>query len=83
MDWRAFAAAALLLAPALTLSGGHPEEAHPNPEVSAEFDPYSGLVSREQERLRALGFLDDPALAKLGVERSGQAATGSTSEPQR
>jgi hypothetical protein len=74
MDWRAVAAALLLLAPALTLSGGpftsiHPEETYTSPEVPADLDPYAGLVSREQERLRALGFLDDQTLAELNSRR--------------
>ena len=75
MDWRAVAAALLLLAPALTLSGGpftlmiHPEEAYSAAEAPADFDPYAGLVSREQERLRALGFLDDQTLAELNSRR--------------
>ena len=50
MNWRAVAAAVLLLAPALSFSGSpftdiHPEEAYPEPEVPADFDPYAGLVS--------------------------------------
>jgi hypothetical protein len=61
MDWRALAAVALLVAPALTLSGGpftslHPEEAYPNPENPAYDDPYAGFITRVQEKLRALGF---------------------------
>jgi peptidoglycan hydrolase-like protein with peptidoglycan-binding domain len=71
MDWRAVAAALLLLAPALTLSGGpftslHPEEAYSDPEIPADFDPYSGLISRVQERLRALGFDAGPINGDFG-----------------
>lgn len=71
MDWRALAAVALLVAPALTLSGGpftslHPEEAAPDTEVLAEFDPYSGLVSDVQKKLRAQGFDPGPVNGDFG-----------------
>ena len=71
MDWRALAAVALLVAPALTLSGGpftslHPEEAYPDPEVPADFDPYSGLVSDVQRKLRARGFDPGPVNGDFG-----------------
>jgi hypothetical protein len=71
MDWRALAAVALLVAPALTLSGGpftslHPEEAYPDPEVPAGFDPYAGLVSDVQRRLRVLGFDPGPINGDFG-----------------
>jgi hypothetical protein len=73
MDWRALAAVALLLAPALTLSGGpftslHPEEAYPDPEIPAEFAPYADLVSRAQARLRALGFDAGPINGDFGAK---------------
>lgn len=71
MNWRAVAAAVLLLAPALSFSGSpftdiHPEEAYPEPEVPADFDPYAGLVSRVQERLRNLGFDAGPINGDFG-----------------
>ena len=71
MDWRALAAVVLLLAPALTLSSGpftslHPEEASPNPEVPADFDPYADLVSEVQRGLRARGFDPGPVNGDFG-----------------
>src|SRR3954465_3001105 len=77
MNWRAIAAAGLLLAPALSFSGApftdiHPEEAYPDPQVPADFDPYAGLVSRVQEKLRNLGFDAGPINAEFG--RKTQAA---------
>jgi len=73
MDWRALAAVALLVAPALTLSGGpftslHPEEAYPDPEVPADFDPYAGLVSEVQRMLRARGFDAGPINGDFGAK---------------
>jgi hypothetical protein len=92
MDWRAFAATVLVLAPALTFSGSpftsnHPEEAYPDPELPAYFDPYAGLISQVQRKLRERGFDGGPvdgdfssktqaALAQLqlsaGIPVSGQ-----------
>ena len=71
MDWRAFAAALLILAPALTVGGGaftdiHPEEAYPDPQDPPYADAYSGLISRVQERLRALGFDAGPVNGDFG-----------------
>jgi peptidoglycan hydrolase-like protein with peptidoglycan-binding domain len=71
MEWRALAAALVLLAPALSFSSSpftdnHPEEAYPDPEVPADFDPYAGLVSRVQERLRTLGFDAGPVNGDFG-----------------
>jgi len=73
MDWRALAAVALLVAPALTLSGGpftslHPEEAYPDPEIPAEFDAHADLVSRAQARLRTLGFDAGPINGDFGAK---------------
>jgi hypothetical protein len=73
MDWRGLAAVALLLAPALTLSGGpftslHPEEAYPDPEIPADFDPYAGLVSEVQRGLRARGFDPGPVNGEFGAK---------------
>jgi hypothetical protein len=60
MDWRVFAAAVLLVAPALIVGGEftaiHPEESYPDPQDPLSATPYSGFISRVQERLRALGF---------------------------
>ena len=71
MDWRAIAAPLLLLAPAVTLSSDpfnsiQPEDAYPVAEAPAEFDPYAGLVSRVQERLRVLGFDAGPVNGDFG-----------------
>jgi len=71
MDWRALAAVSLLVAPALTLSGGpftslHPEEAHPDPEIPAAFGPYADLVSEVQRKLRARGFDPGPINGDFG-----------------
>ena len=73
MDWRGLAAVVLLLAPALSLSGGpftslHPEEAYPDPEVPAYFDPYSGLISEVQRGLRARGFDPGPVNGDFGAK---------------
>jgi peptidoglycan hydrolase-like protein with peptidoglycan-binding domain len=71
MDWRAVAAALLLVAPGLTIGSGaftslHPEEAHPNPENPAYDDPYAGFITRVQEKLRALGFDAGPINGDFG-----------------
>jgi peptidoglycan hydrolase-like protein with peptidoglycan-binding domain len=71
MDWRALAAVALLVAPALTLSGGpftslHPEAAYPDPEVPADFGPHAGLISEVQRELRARGFDPGPVNGDFG-----------------
>jgi peptidoglycan hydrolase-like protein with peptidoglycan-binding domain len=71
MDWRALAAVVILLAPALTFSGGpftslHPEGAYPDPEIPADFNPYADLVSRAQTRLRTLGFDPGPINGEFG-----------------
>ena len=71
MDWRAVAAAVLIVAPALTVGGGaftslHPEEAYPDPEVPADFDPYAELVSKVQAKLRELGFDAGPINGDFG-----------------
>jgi peptidoglycan hydrolase-like protein with peptidoglycan-binding domain len=73
MDWRVTAAAVLLLAPALSLSGGpftslHPEEAYPDPEIPADFDPYAPLISQVQKRLRTLGFDAGPINGDFGAK---------------
>ena len=92
MDWRAIAAAVLVLAPSLTFSGSpftsiHPEEAYPDPQLPAYFDPYADLISQVQRKLRERGFDTGPvdgdfnsktqaALAQLqlsaGIPVSGQ-----------
>ena len=44
----------------------HPEEAHPDPDTRAQSGPYADLVSRVQERLRALGFDAGPVNGDFG-----------------
>lgn len=71
MDWRALAAAVLLLAPAFTLSSGpftsiNPEQDDPDAEAASEFNPYAGLVSRVQAQLRTLGFYAGPVNGEFG-----------------
>jgi peptidoglycan hydrolase-like protein with peptidoglycan-binding domain len=71
MDWRAVAAAVLLVAPSLTVGGSaftsiHPEEAYPDPSPDAQTAPYSGLISKVQERLRELGFDAGPVNGDFG-----------------
>jgi hypothetical protein len=73
MDWRAFAAALLVVAPSLTLSGGpfislRPADSDPEPEVRSTSIPASDSP-------------DDATLAELGVERDSQAAAGGSSPP--
>lgn len=51
----------LILAPSVASAAGaftslHPEEAYPDPAQPGSSDPYTGLISRVQERLRQLGF---------------------------
>ena len=44
----------------------HPEEAHPDPQGRATPDPYSGFISRVQERLRERGFDAGPVNGDFG-----------------
>ena len=46
----------------------HPEEQYPDPQVRASSDPYSGLISQVQERLRALGFAAGPVNGDFGTK---------------
>jgi peptidoglycan hydrolase-like protein with peptidoglycan-binding domain len=67
------AAAVLLLAPLGALAADaftslHPEEAHPDPTEKASPDPYTGFISRVQEKLRALGFDAGPANGDFGTK---------------
>jgi peptidoglycan hydrolase-like protein with peptidoglycan-binding domain len=52
----------------------HPEEAYPDPTQTASADPYSGFISRVQEKLRELGFDAGPANGDFGAKT--QAALG-------
>jgi peptidoglycan hydrolase-like protein with peptidoglycan-binding domain len=74
MNLRSFVAAtALLLAPPGAMAAGaftslHPEEAHPDPTERSSTDPYTGFVSRVQEKLRALGFDAGPVNGDFGAK---------------
>jgi len=73
MDWRTYAAAVLLIAPAVGIGSSaftdiHPEEAYPDPQPPALAEPYSGLVSSVQDRLRVLGFDPGPANGEFGAK---------------
>jgi peptidoglycan hydrolase-like protein with peptidoglycan-binding domain len=73
MDWRTYAVVVLLVAPSLTIGSSsftsiHPEEAYPDPQPPALADPYSGLVSTVQERLRLLGFDPGPVNGDFGAK---------------
>lgn len=74
MNLRIFVAAAvLLLAPLGAIAAGpftslHPEEAHPDPTGKSSPDPYTGFISRVQEKLRALGFDAGPANGDFGAK---------------
>jgi peptidoglycan hydrolase-like protein with peptidoglycan-binding domain len=73
MDWRVLAAAVLVLAPSLTISGSpftsiHPEEAYPDPEAPGYFDPYADLVSDVQRKLRTLGYDPGPVNGDFGAK---------------
>ena len=46
----------------------HPEEQYPDPQQQMSSDPYSGLISRMQERLRALGFAAGPVNGDFGTK---------------
>jgi peptidoglycan hydrolase-like protein with peptidoglycan-binding domain len=46
----------------------HPEEALPDPTDHVSADPYTGLVSRVQERLRELGFAAGPSNGDFGAK---------------
>jgi peptidoglycan hydrolase-like protein with peptidoglycan-binding domain len=73
MNLRTYIATAvlLLLAPLGAIAAGaftslHPEEAHPDPTEKNSPDPYTGFISRVQEKLRALGFDAGPVNGHFG-----------------
>jgi len=65
---------ALLLVVAAPLSAGaatpftaiHPEEAYPDPAQGGSSDPFTGFITRVQEKLRELGFDAGPANGDFG-----------------
>jgi peptidoglycan hydrolase-like protein with peptidoglycan-binding domain len=60
----AFASLGAVAAGALTSL--HPEEAIPDPVDKPSAGPYTGFISRVQERLRALGFAAGPVNGDFG-----------------
>jgi hypothetical protein len=70
MRLRAAAILVLLLPLVATAAGPftaiHPEEQYPDPQGQPSWDPYSGFISRVQERLRALGFAAGPVNGDFG-----------------
>jgi peptidoglycan hydrolase-like protein with peptidoglycan-binding domain len=64
-------AALLLVAPLGAIAAGaftalHPEEAYADPTERASPDPYTGFISRVQEKLRELGFAAGPVNGDFG-----------------
>jgi hypothetical protein len=62
-----------LLAPLSTLGAGaftsiHPEEAYPDPVGQPSADPYSGFITRVQEKLREAGFDAGPPNGDFGTK---------------
>jgi peptidoglycan hydrolase-like protein with peptidoglycan-binding domain len=65
--------AILLLAPVAATAAGafsalHPEEAYPDPTEQPSADPYTGFISRVQEKLRELGFAAGPVNGDFGAK---------------
>ena len=63
----------LLLAPLAAGAEGaftslHPEEAYPDPTGTASPDPYSGFITKVQEKLRELGFDAGPPNGDFGAK---------------
>jgi peptidoglycan hydrolase-like protein with peptidoglycan-binding domain len=71
MNLRRFGAAVLLAAPLSALPAQpftslHPEEAIPDPVDKPSADPYTGFISRVQEKLHQLGFHAGPVNGDFG-----------------
>ena len=63
----------VLLAPFAASGAGaftslHPEEAYPDPTGSVSPDPYSGFITKVQEKLRELGFDAGPPNGDFGAK---------------
>jgi peptidoglycan hydrolase-like protein with peptidoglycan-binding domain len=61
----------VLLAPLAASGAGaftslHPEEAYPDPTGTVSPDPYSGFITKVQEKLRELGFDGGPPNGDFG-----------------
>jgi peptidoglycan hydrolase-like protein with peptidoglycan-binding domain len=73
MRLRSFAFAVLFVAPLSATAAGaftaiHPEEAYPDPTHQPSPDPYTGFVSKVQEKLRELGFDAGPVNGDFGAK---------------
>jgi peptidoglycan hydrolase-like protein with peptidoglycan-binding domain len=61
-----FLAAPLAAGAASAFTDLHPEEAYPAPAQGGSSDPYTGFITRVQEKLRELGFDAGPANGDFG-----------------
>ena len=72
MSLRSLALALFLSAPLASGAGEftdiHPEGAYPDPAQAASTDPYTGFISRVQEKLRQLGFDAGPPNGDFGAK---------------
>ena len=71
MGLRSLALAIFLAAPLSAAAAGeftaiHPEEAYPDPKGQPSQDPYSGFISKVQEKLREHGFDAGPVNGDFG-----------------
>jgi peptidoglycan hydrolase-like protein with peptidoglycan-binding domain len=67
------ATAVLLMTPLAAIAAGaftalHPEEALPNPTEQSAPDPYTGFISKVQEKLRESGFDAGPVNGDFGAK---------------
>jgi peptidoglycan hydrolase-like protein with peptidoglycan-binding domain len=74
------------LAPAVAFAASpftalHPEEAIPDPDVGMQSGPHAELISRVQERLRALGFDAGPVNGYFGEKTQAALAQFQLSVP--
>ena len=79
MSLRSIAFSLLLALPSGAALAGpftdiHPEGAYPDPAPAASTDPYTGFITRVQEKLGELGFAAGPANGDFGEKT--QAALG-------
>ena len=72
MSPRSLAFALVLSAPLAAGAGEftdiHPEGTYPDPAQGASTDPYTGFISRVQEKLRQLGFDAGPPNGDFGAK---------------
>ena len=85
MTPRAFAFAAVLLAnpaaAATPFTSLHPEEAIPDGDARMQSGPHAELISRVQEKLRALGFNAGPVNGDFGEKTQAALAQFQLSVP--